>query len=320
MRGIETGIWDDTPQEFGWVLALIIVSIVSAVIGAIIMVTVIQCRNRLKNIRSRGVCSLCRTVGGSPEGQGTNVGATEVHGDDANKGQAYSRASAVSSLALPPTPPISSPPQTSIGHGVWAWLTTRRSGRYNHEPSPHVERRHHYTPENHYTLSSTGRAPPMTPVGVSSIAEEALYAELDPRDEDGGEAIPSPEYEDPSYQNMAYQGSVMDPLTCRLSASSPLSSSSAYYSDLSTSAQAPNGWEATYEAVDAEPRLEVPPNAVAVRPNNHGIEMTIPPETVNSAVGVVLCPEGEEEEHVMCNNRHHLCSLPGTKTVPSDYV
>ncbi|XP_046390874.1 uncharacterized protein LOC124159243 [Ischnura elegans] len=314
---------NDTPQEFGWVLALIIVSIVSAVIGAIIMVTVIQCRNRLKDIRSRGVCSLCRTVGGSPEGNGNNVGGSDVHGDDANKGQTYSRASAVSCLSLPPsTPPTTTQPQTSNGHGVWAWLTTRRSRRYDHQPSPHVERRRHYTPENHYTLSSTGRAAPMMPVGVISIAEEALYAELDPRDEDGAEAIPSPEYEDPSYQNMAYQGSVMDPLNCRLSASSPLSSSSAYYSDLSTSAQAPNGgWEATYEAVDADPRLpsDVHPNAVAIRPSDNEIEMTIPPEAVNSAVGL-LCVESEGEDHVACNNRHHICSLPVTKTVPSDYV
>ncbi|XP_047114777.1 uncharacterized protein LOC124795038 [Schistocerca piceifrons] len=47
----------DNETKLGWLLTLAIVSIVSAAVGAVVMVTVLHCRNRLKNLRFGGVCS-----------------------------------------------------------------------------------------------------------------------------------------------------------------------------------------------------------------------------------------------------------------------
>ncbi|XP_063244801.1 uncharacterized protein LOC134546163 [Bacillus rossius redtenbacheri] len=45
---------DAAPAELGWVLTLVIVSALSAAVGAVVMITVLQCRNRLKVAGSEG--------------------------------------------------------------------------------------------------------------------------------------------------------------------------------------------------------------------------------------------------------------------------
>lgn len=151
---------------------------------------------------------------------------------------------------------------------MWAWL--RRPVPPNqlgtHTPTPSAE--NHYTVEETYTSVGNG--------------EEALYAELDRRD-------------DPAYQNTAYHGSDADPDP---DASSP---SSAYYSDLSTErceVTRALGFESdrTYESVD------------------HWETNPIDLEQSNAVSSIVMRKHQQP--------LHHLGAIrkPPPITVPSDYV
>ncbi|XP_067012118.2 uncharacterized protein [Anabrus simplex] len=206
----------DKEGELSWVLTLAIVSILSAAIGAVVMVTVLQCRSRLKNVGSTGLCSLCITRSG-------NAATNAAHPPPSPLPSPASAAHFELSSRRPregdkdlATSTFDSRSSNSGGGGrVWTWLTNRRSTTGPAQlssPAPTSPA------ENHYTLDEA-----YTAVG------EALYAELDRESTNS-----------PAYQNTAYNGSDTEQ-------DLPISSapSSAYYSDLSC-ATAP---DRTYEAV-----------------------------------------------------------------------
>nr|CAD7568279.1 unnamed protein product [Timema californicum] len=127
--------------ELGWVLTLAIVSVLSAAIGAVIMVTVMQCRSRMKNVGSRGLCSLCLRV--PPDSTSTDMASREESKE--------------------PTVVFHSDSSPPVGGRVWTWLTARRT-----TAAPPQLTTSSVPAENHYTVDEA-----YTAVG------EALYAELD---------------------------------------------------------------------------------------------------------------------------------------------
>ncbi|XP_046828207.1 uncharacterized protein LOC124428318 isoform X2 [Vespa crabro] len=148
------------PGELGWVLTLVIVSLVSAGIGAVVMVTLLHCR-RIKSANGRANCC---GVGvedpnsqeaGSNGGGGGNGGGIAVIPDRA-------------SLELDKLPPYQDI-APSPGHNVWSWLGSRRGGGTTGVVTtplslPQHRRAMNLPVENHYTHMQT---------------DEALYAELD---------------------------------------------------------------------------------------------------------------------------------------------
>lgn len=150
------------PGKISWALTLAIVSILSAAIGAVIMVTVLQCRNRLKTVGSSGLCSLCTR---SPSPAATPAGNAQEriqHHETANNKD------------------VTAAFDNRDGGGrVWTWLTNRRTSpgpTQLSSPAPTAPA------ENHYTLDEA-----YTAVG------EALYAELD------RESSSSPAYQNTAY-------------------------------------------------------------------------------------------------------------------------
>ncbi|XP_055846657.1 uncharacterized protein LOC129912450 isoform X2 [Episyrphus balteatus] len=131
----------DPAGELGWAFTLIIVSIISALIGAIVMVVVLRCR-RIKSANGNGGRPLpwwCRN-----SRAGTNGRA--------------------SMSAKHPADSIRRPTSNS---GVWTWLSNRRSSAGPDQIGPPSSS----PAENHYTHMDDA----YSPVGVG----EALYAELD---------------------------------------------------------------------------------------------------------------------------------------------
>ncbi|XP_050302074.1 uncharacterized protein LOC126740177 isoform X2 [Anthonomus grandis grandis] len=160
----------DAPGEVGWVLTLVIVSLTSALIGAVIMIIVLHCK-RLKNSsvseQDCGISLHHRQLSTRPP--------LEAPSDDKE----------ISTItpANFPNVPMSMP--TNV-NGVWSWLARRSNtppSNLNHSPNSHVMENHYTHMEDQYNV------------------EEALYAELD-RDnlnEDDRESNSSP-----AYQNSAY--------------------------------------------------------------------------------------------------------------------
>ncbi|XP_031783680.1 uncharacterized protein LOC100679830 isoform X2 [Nasonia vitripennis] len=168
----------EAPGEIGWVLTLIIVSLISAGIGAVVMVTLLHCR-RMKSAGGRANCcgvALERAtgerhrhhrhhhhhhhqdVGGNPGGGsvGPNVGLAVIPDRPP--------------LELDKLPPYHDvAPNTGHNVNVWSWLGSRRGGG---PPGcvgtplslPQHRRALNLPVENHYTHMQT---------------DEALYAELD---------------------------------------------------------------------------------------------------------------------------------------------
>ncbi|KAH8297605.1 hypothetical protein KR054_004142 [Drosophila jambulina] len=132
----------DTGGELGWAFTLIIVSIISALIGAIVMVIVLRCR-RIKSANANG---------GRPQPWWCR--------NNRNGGQNRSPISIKHSADS-----IRRPTSNS---GVWTWLGgSRRSSAGPDQIGPPSTS----PAENHYTHMDDA----YSPVGVS----EALYAELD---------------------------------------------------------------------------------------------------------------------------------------------
>ncbi|XP_017028850.1 uncharacterized protein [Drosophila kikkawai] len=132
----------DTAGELGWAFTLIIVSIISALIGAIVMVIVLRCR-RIKSANANG---------GRPQPWWCR--------NNRNGGQNRSPISIKHSADS-----IRRPTSNS---GVWTWLGgSRRSSAGPDQIGPPSTS----PAENHYTHMDDA----YSPVGVS----EALYAELD---------------------------------------------------------------------------------------------------------------------------------------------
>ncbi|XP_011697923.1 PREDICTED: TSC22 domain family protein 1 [Wasmannia auropunctata] len=150
----------EAPGELGWVLTLVIVSLVSAGIGAVVMMTLLHCRR----IKSAGGRASCCGVGvedssvpdtGGPAGAGGTGGGVAV---------------------IPDRPPLELdklPPYHDVapspGHNVWSWLGSRRGGGTPGVVTtplslPQHRRAMNLPVENHYTHMQT---------------DEALYAELD---------------------------------------------------------------------------------------------------------------------------------------------
>ncbi|XP_039488245.1 uncharacterized protein LOC120449693 isoform X2 [Drosophila santomea] len=132
----------ETAGELGWAFTLIIVSIISALIGAIVMVIVLRCR-RIKSANANG---------GRPQPWWCR--------NNRNGGQNRSPISIKHSADS-----IRRPTSNS---GVWTWLGgSRRSSAGPDQIGPPSTS----PAENHYTHMDDA----YSPVGVS----EALYAELD---------------------------------------------------------------------------------------------------------------------------------------------
>ncbi|XP_023289664.1 E3 SUMO-protein ligase CBX4 isoform X2 [Orussus abietinus] len=158
------------PGELGWLLTLVIVSLVSAGIGAIVMVTLLHCR-RLKSTTGRaGCCGVSMDESGqesAPPGSGAGTGG------------GVSVVPERSSLELDKLPPYHDV-APSPGRNVWSWLGSRRGGGPGGTGGgagggvpgvlttplslPRHRRAMNLPVENHYTHMQT---------------DEALYAELD---------------------------------------------------------------------------------------------------------------------------------------------
>lgn len=151
--------------ELGWVLTLVIVSLISAVIGAIVMIIVLHCK-RMKNTNSDAE---------SP------VNLRHRHRPPINTPDDKS----ISTITPPNFPQLPNvAPNTNSG--VWSWLsrrTTTSPSQLGNQPTTSVT-------ENHYTHMEDS---------YNSVGE-ALYAELDR--ESAGE--PDNDRNSPAYQNSAY--------------------------------------------------------------------------------------------------------------------
>ncbi|KAI4499115.1 hypothetical protein M0802_005698 [Mischocyttarus mexicanus] len=146
--------------EIGWVLTLVIVSLVSAGIGAVVMVTLLHCR-RMKNANGRASCCGVGIEDPNPQEAGSNGG-----GGGNGGGVAVIPDRAPLELdKLPPYHDVAPSP----GHNVWSWLGSRRGGGTTGVVTtplslPQHRRAMNLPVENHYTHMQT---------------DEALYAELD---------------------------------------------------------------------------------------------------------------------------------------------
>ncbi|XP_056629527.1 uncharacterized protein LOC130440433 isoform X1 [Diorhabda sublineata] len=157
----------ETP-ELGWVLTLIIVSLISALIGAIVMIVVLHCK-RLKTTpvdeSERGVALNHRMVAQRPP---INIP------DD-------KEISTITSTTFPNLPNIQ-----NSNNGVWSWLSRRNVS----SPSP-LNTPPTLPAENHYTHMEDG---------YNSVGE-GLYAELD---RESASEDNDRDSNSPAYQNSAY--------------------------------------------------------------------------------------------------------------------
>ncbi|XP_075229844.1 uncharacterized protein LOC142329286 [Lycorma delicatula] len=162
---LENNAASDANSQLSWTLTLVVVSLISALLGAIIMVTVIQCRNRIAGSSNQSQGFWClgrrrqrrRNESGSRRRDGGNE-ASHLGEDPRSEGDKE-------------MVPVRN--GNKEGSSVWSWLT-RRSPQ-----SPAIATSVPSVPPvaNHYTLDEA-----YTAVG------EALYAELDR----------------PAYQNTGY--------------------------------------------------------------------------------------------------------------------
>ncbi|XP_044014449.1 probable serine/threonine-protein kinase DDB_G0272282 isoform X2 [Aphidius gifuensis] len=151
--------------EFGWLLTLVIVSLISAAIGAVVMVTLLHCR-RMKSSGGRANC--CGVDDESNPQEALGGGAGGVAGG-------VSVIPDRPPLELDKLPPYHDVTPTPVlyfypsGHNVWSWLGSRRGGGTAGVVTTPLNLPQHRCQinipvENHYTHMQT---------------DEALYAELD---------------------------------------------------------------------------------------------------------------------------------------------
>ncbi|XP_024942211.1 uncharacterized protein LOC107269212 isoform X3 [Cephus cinctus] len=150
---------EEAPGELGWVLTLVIVSLVSAGIGAVVMVTLLHCR-RLKSTAARGTC-----CGVGVEDTSTQESASPAGGGGGGGVSVIPDRPPLELDKLPPYHDVTPSP----GHNVWSWLGSRRGGGTPGVVAtplslPQHRRAMNLPVENHYTHMQT---------------DEALYAELD---------------------------------------------------------------------------------------------------------------------------------------------
>ncbi|XP_072382373.1 uncharacterized protein [Diabrotica undecimpunctata] len=166
-RGYSVDTSRESP-ELGWVLTLVIVSLISALIGAIVMIIVLHCK-RLKTTAvdesERGVALNQRVVAQRPP--------ISIPDDKE-----------ISTITPPTFPNL--PNIQNANNGVWSWLSRRNVS----SPSP-LNTPPTLPAENHYTHMEDG---------YNSVGE-GLYAELDRESECEDNERDS---NSPAYQNSAY--------------------------------------------------------------------------------------------------------------------
>ncbi|XP_018567689.1 uncharacterized protein LOC108908222 [Anoplophora glabripennis] len=161
--------FDNTREVSGeWMLTLVIVSFVSALIGAIIMITVIHCK-RMKSSTTSEV-----EHGRSPSQRALNSRPPINTPDDKE----------ISTITPANFPSIQN--STNSSNGVWSWLSRKSTTTPSQLNTPPTS-----PAENHYTHMEDG---------YNSVGE-ALYAELDRESSTGDNDRDS---NSPAYQNSAY--------------------------------------------------------------------------------------------------------------------
>ncbi|XP_022915807.1 uncharacterized protein [Onthophagus taurus] len=115
------------PGEIGWVLTLIIVSVISAVVGAVVMIIVLHCK-RVQNTRENGNRSR------PPHRTSRNGTRPPISTPDDKEISTITQ----SSYPNPPNNPISN-------NGVWSWLSCRTTPVPSQLDSPTSPAENHYT-------------------------------------------------------------------------------------------------------------------------------------------------------------------------------
>ncbi|CAO1413058.1 unnamed protein product [Diamesa hyperborea] len=229
-------------QTVGWTFTLLVVSAISAFLGAVIMIVAFKCKSK--------ELITCFTGRPLPWYRSQRNNSTESYNGSRNNMLTKNQDDNVRNIGnlnasanfTPNTSPIIGSSPNSLNSGVWTWLT-KTSNRRNQNPttSPQHHLQSSTTQENHYThmeenysvgLNQIGNQNTfpenVTCIGLVQLNKkndgttgEALYAELDHESIGSGT--------NPSYQNtMTYNEENDVPFV----SSAP---SSAYYSDLSNS-------------------------------------------------------------------------------------
>ncbi|CAO1298639.1 unnamed protein product [Diamesa serratosioi] len=236
-------------QTVGWTFTLLVVSAISAFLGAVIMIVAFKCKRLVLkpgNSSGRPVPWYRSQRNNSTESyNGSRNNMLTKNQDDNLRNNGNLNASA---NFTPNTSPIIGSSPNSCNSGVWTWLT--KTNRRNQNPA--ISPQHHLqsstTQENHYThmeenysvglnqldnLGNQNAFPEnVTCIGLVQINKkndacstgEALYAELDHESIGSGT--------NPSYQNTLTYNEEVCNNDAPFVSSAP---SSAYYSDLSNS-------------------------------------------------------------------------------------
>ncbi|XP_034232853.1 uncharacterized protein LOC117640457 isoform X2 [Thrips palmi] len=297
-------VTQETAAELGWVLTLAVVSLLSAAIGAAVMVTVLHCRSRLSSgFGSGGLCTLC--VGRAHAGR-VSAPTSPLAGGGVVVGEDKETVGGVGGAA----PQDVSGPLLALwrgrsSHGLTGWPWRRREAPKGAGKGPKGP-----APENHYTLEELAYS------GVSGASDEALYAELDRPSVRGA-------YQ---YQNAAPLANLTPPCHCgqglvpqgQPGPDTPSAPSSAYYSDLS----AP---DRTYEAVGVgNPMMAVPamPSAMpclSLQVNPHWEAAAAAAEAARrrQLAHQHLQRQFQQLQHIQMAPQQ---LVPADSSVPSDYV
>lgn len=324
----------ETAAELGWVMTLAVVSLLSAAIGAAVMVTVLHCRSRLssgfgsggKHRRAAGgppcdldddggdvltrlfllpgLCTLC--VSRSHAGR-VSAPTSPLAGGGVVVGEDKETVGGVGGAA----PQDVSGPLLALwrgrsSHGLTGWPWRRREAPKGAGKGPKGP-----APENHYTLEELAYS------GVSGASDEALYAELDRPSVRGA-------YQ---YQNAAPLANLTPPCHCgqglvpqgQPGPDTPSAPSSAYYSDLS----AP---DRTYEAVGVgNPMMAVMPSAMpclSLQVNPHWEAAAAAAEAARrrQLAHQHLQRQFQQLQHIQMAPQQLAQLVPADSSVPSDYV
>ncbi|KAK3920745.1 Bifunctional protein HldE [Frankliniella fusca] len=303
-RGVDVDMQKaETAAELSWMMTLAVVSLLSAAIGAAVMVTVLHCRSRLAGFGSAGLCTLC--VGRSHAGRVSAPTSPGVVGSGEDK------EAGVGHVATPLSPQDVSGPLLALWRGrgrsgvgaQWPWRR-REAGPGPGGPTCKVP-----APENHYTLEELAYS--------GGASDEALYAELDRPSLSGRAAY--------QYQNAAPLAGMSPPCHCGQGLvgqglvgqgaapaggpDTPSAPSSAYYSDLS----AP---DRTYEAVG----VGMPCLSLQVNPHWEAAAAAAEAARRRQLAHQHLQRQFQQLQHIQLPAQQLQQLAPNDSAVPSDYV
>ncbi|KAJ8945968.1 hypothetical protein NQ318_016796 [Aromia moschata] len=162
----------EIPGELGWMLTLVIVSLISALVGAIVMITVLHC----KRMKSSSVNESERGL--PPNHQRILSHRPPISTPDDKE---------ISTITPATLPNLQN--STNPNNGVWSWLSRRAANTPSQLNTPPTS-----PAENHYTHMEDG---------YNSVGE-ALYAELDRESSTGVDDDDDRDSNSPAYQNSAY--------------------------------------------------------------------------------------------------------------------